>query len=262
MIKVQPQFRNQIWGNRMLNNLFGINDGKIGEVWLLSGHPLFTTLIDNRSINDISKELCGKDFERFPLLIKLISTSDWLSVQVHPDDEYARSVEKEPWGKNEAWYFLTDGEIAICEEPSRLVEAFEKGNWSDVLRIEKIKKGTFVNIPAGVIHALGSNSTVIEVQQSSDLTYRIYDWGRPRETHIKKALEVSKAVKFEELIVEKINTKYFIMEYVKTSKINGFSVVVPTILEKNFGAFVIPKDSREYVENSVVIKLGEFFLNS
>ncbi|ANQ54388.1 mannose-6-phosphate isomerase [Thermosipho sp. 1063] len=262
MIKVRPQFRNQIWGNKKINEIFGIKEGKIGEIWLVSGHPLFTTLVDGKDINEISESLCGERFERFPLLVKLISTSDWLSLQVHPDDEYAKIVENEPWGKNEAWYFLSDGEIAICEEPSLIPRAVKEGNWQGILKILKVKKGTFVNIPAGIIHALGPNSTVIEVQQSSDLTYRIYDWGRPRETHLKKALEVAKSVKFKDLFFDRIDTKYFKMDVVKNCKIDGFSIVVPEKIDKNFGASIIPRGSKEDIYDSIVIRLGEFFLNS
>lgn len=194
MKKVYPFFRKMIWGNPELNKIFEIPGEPIGEIWLVSGHPFHTSLLDDgKNINEFSEKLCGKKFERFPLLVKLISSSSWLSVQVHPDDDYAKSVENEPWGKNEAWYFLSDGTIAICENPSLIEDALNNGDWNNVLRIEKIKAGTFVNIPAGTIHALGPNSTVIEVQQSSDLTYRIYDWGRERETHIKKGLRSSKA---------------------------------------------------------------------
>lgn len=263
MIKVKPQFRPQVWGDPRLNEIFGISlEQPIGEIWLLSGHPLFTTLINGRSLNDVSKELCGKTFERFPLLVKLISTSSWLSLQVHPDDEYAKKVENEPWGKSEAWYFLTDGEIAICEEPAFIPKALETGKWDNVIKKIKVKKDTFINIPAGVVHALGPNSVVVEVQQSSDLTYRIYDWGRPREIHIQKALEVAKPAKIENLICDNINTKYFEMREVQNNKIEGFAIVVPKEIDKQFSAYIVPSGSSEIVNDSIVITLGEFFLNS
>ncbi|SHH20997.1 type I phosphomannose isomerase catalytic subunit [Thermosipho atlanticus] len=259
---VKPFFRRMVWGNPKLNEIFQLDGEPIGEIWLVSGHPLYTTEIAGKKINEVSDTLCGKKFNRFPLLVKLISSASWLSVQVHPDDEYARTVENEPWGKNEAWYFLTDGVIAICEDPSLISTAMKEGNWNEVLKIEKVSAGTFVNIPAGTIHALGPNSTVIEVQQSSDLTYRIYDWGRPRETHIKKALEVSKSVKFEDLIVNKINTKYFEMREVTREIVDGFSIIVPKEINKDFGARIISIGEKEEIENSILIKLGEFFLNS
>ncbi|MBO8160270.1 MAG: class I mannose-6-phosphate isomerase [Thermosipho sp. (in: Bacteria)] len=259
---IKPYFRQIIWGNSELNKIFGISGEPIGEIWLVSGHPFYTSVINGKKINEASLEICGKRYERFPLLVKLISSSSWLSVQVHPDDEYAQKKENEPWGKSEAWYFLTDGEVAICENPALIPEALEKNNWNEILRKEKVKAGTYMNIPAGTIHALGPNSTVIEVQQSSDLTYRIYDWGRPRETHIQKALEVSQPVRFEELIVDKIETKYFEMRNVLDEEIEGFSIVVPKFIDKNFAAKIIPVDKKEKVENSIIIKLGEFFLNS
>ncbi|MBO8140012.1 MAG: class I mannose-6-phosphate isomerase [Thermosipho sp. (in: Bacteria)] len=262
MEKVYPFFRKMIWGNPELNKIFDIKGEPIGEIWLVSGHHFHTSVLSSgRNINEASEQLCGKKFDRFPLLVKLISSSSWLSVQVHPDDEYAKSVENEPWGKNEAWYFLSDGTIAICEEPSLIKNALKKGNWNNVLRIEKIKAGTFVNIPAGTIHALGPNSTVIEVQQSSDLTYRIYDWGRGRETHIKKALEVAKPVKFKDLLAPNVETKYFLMKEILEEKIQDFSIVVPKKITKDYSAFLISNGDFEKVKNSIVIKLGKFFLN-
>ncbi|QTA37811.1 class I mannose-6-phosphate isomerase [Thermosipho ferrireducens] len=254
-----PFFRRMVWGNPEINNIFGLDGEPVGEIWLVSGHPLFTTILEGESINKKSQEILGKKFSRFPLLVKLISTSSWLSVQVHPDDEYAKAVENEPWGKTEAWYFLTDGNIAICEDPSLIPEAISNNTWSKALRIEKIKAGTFVYIPAGTIHALGPNSTVIEVQQSSDLTYRIYDWGRPRETHIDKALEVSKPVRFEDLIKHKISSKYFEMYSVENSDVQGFSITVPKNITKDYSAKIIPVNAKSKVTNSIVIRLGEFF---
>lgn len=263
MIKVEPFFRKMVWGNPVLNKIFEMDGDPIGEIWLVSGHPFhFSKLSDGSTINEASMKLCGKNFERFPLLVKLISSSSWLSVQVHPDDDYAKNVENEPWGKNEAWYFLNDGIVAICENPSLILNALENGKWDNVLRIEKIKAGTFVNIPAGTIHALGPGSTVIEVQQSSDLTYRIYDWGRKRETHIKKALEVAKPIKFENLLVSHVDTEYFSMKEVLNDKVSGFSIIVPKNIQRDFAAFLIPKNELEKVENSIVINLGKFFLNS
>lgn len=262
MIKIEPKFREQVWGDFNLNKTFGIKGNPIGEVWLLSGHPLYTTNINGKTVNEASNELCGKEFKRFPLLIKLISTNAWLSLQVHPDDEYAQRVEGEPWGKSEAWYFLKDGEIAICEDPTLIPQALKSGNWEKVIRKVKVKKGTFVYIPAGVIHALGPNSTIIEVQQSSDLTYRIYDWGRQRELHIEKALQVAKKTKYENLLMEKISCEYFNMEELFEGYVDGFAVAVPKKIEKNFGAFLIPKGSKEFVRDSIIITLGEFFLNS
>ncbi|MGC8820304.1 MAG: type I phosphomannose isomerase catalytic subunit [Fervidobacterium sp.] len=250
-IKILPEFRPMIWGNFELNRVFGVSaENPIGEVWLLSGHPLYENVLDTKeTINEFGKKIYNGRYKRFPILIKLVSTSQWLSVQVHPDDEYAKKVENEPWGKSEVWYFLTDGELAICEEVGILSELAEHGEFNKLpryLTFVKIKSGTFVNIPAGTVHALGPNSTVIEVQQSSDLTYRIYDWGRPRETHIQKAISVAKNIKVSEIVFEntyKLSNGYFTM-HVLTDERNfpkeaRFPIVrIPLKLSREFCASI------------------------
>lgn len=252
-VKILPQFRPMVWGNPELNNKFNIPKTEtnlpIGEVWLLSGHPLYETTLENGlTINQFGYNIYNGKYPRFPILIKLVSTNQWLSVQVHPDDEYARNVENEPWGKSEAWYFLTDGEFAICEDVEKMREYIASGRINkldEILTFVKVKKGTFVNIPAGTVHALGPKSTVIEVQQSSDLTYRVYDWGRPRETHLEKALQVSKNVSLSNIVFENIGilkTKYFCMQQVLSQdelNKNTLIVHIPTQISEKYCARLI-----------------------
>ena len=151
----------RVWGGSRL----GFGEG-IGEVWLLEE----------------------------PLLIKLIDPADWLSVQVHPPDAYALAREGKP-GKTEAWYVLSEGEIVygFRRRVSReeVLERARTGRLDEVLRRLRVRRGDVVYIPAGTVHALGPGTMVYEVQQPSDLTYRIYDYGRPRELHLEKALEVA-----------------------------------------------------------------------
>ena len=113
-----------------------------------------------------------------PLLVKLLDPADWLSVQVHPPHEYALRVEGKP-GKYEAWYVLSPGERALA------------GTLEEVLRRVRVEPGQVLYLPAGTIHALGPGVRVYEVQTPSDLTYRLYDYGRPRELHLEKALDVA-----------------------------------------------------------------------
>ncbi|MBZ4662064.1 MAG: mannose-6-phosphate isomerase, partial [Thermotoga sp.] len=124
-IKVFPKLRKQIWGSYRLGEMFGSNE-KIGEVWLLSGHPLFITEAEGGlDLNNDMEKLIGKKLPRFPLLVKLITAEDWLSVQVHPNDDEAQELENEPWGKTEAWYFVEKGQIAIGEDPEKIKRALE-----------------------------------------------------------------------------------------------------------------------------------------
>lgn len=129
-----------------------------------------------------------------PLLVKLLDPAEWLSVQVHPPHEYALRVEGKP-GKYEAWYVLSPGEIVYgvkrslsWEEAQRRAE---EGHLEEVLQKVRVVPGQVVYLPAGVVHALGPGTRVYEVQTPSDLTYRLYDYGRPRELHLEKALEVA-----------------------------------------------------------------------
>ncbi|KHG65964.1 mannose-6-phosphate isomerase [Thermus sp. 2.9] len=151
----------RIWGGSAL----GFGPG-IGEVWLCE----------------------------HPLLVKLLDPRDWLSVQVHPPHAYALRVEGRP-GKYEAWYVLSPGEIVhgfsrpVTREE---VEARARaGTLDEVLNRVRVERGQVVYLPAGLVHALGPGVRVYEVQTPSDLTYRLYDYGRPRELHLEKALEVA-----------------------------------------------------------------------
>lgn len=151
----------RIWGGSGL----GFGPG-IGEVWLCEA----------------------------PLLVKLLDPADWLSVQVHPPHAYALKVEGKP-GKYEAWYVLSPGEIVYgFSRPLDLEEAPRRAQEStldEVLNRVRVAPGQVVYLPAGVVHALGPGVRVYEVQTPSDLTYRLYDYGRPRELHLEKALEVA-----------------------------------------------------------------------
>ena len=133
-----------------------------------------------------------------PLLMKLIFTSERLSVQVHPDDAYAE-LHHQSLGKTEAWYVI-DAEpgaaVAVgFREPitrERLQEAARSGEIERLLAWHKVKAGDVVFVPAGTVHAIGAGLTICEVQENSDITYRLYDYGRPRELHLEHGVAVSK----------------------------------------------------------------------
>ena len=270
MIRIFPRLKPQVWGNEELGKMFGSRE-KIGEVWLVSGHPLLVTEMEGGlDLNEDMESLIGKKLPRFPLLIKLISASEWLSVQVHPDDEKARELEGEPWGKTEAWYFLEDGTVALGEDPSEVLKALKNGNWNLALKKIRVGRGTFVFLPAGTVHALGPGGLLLEVQQASDVTYRIYDWGRPRETHLEKAAKVMKPCKLKELLFEgsdRFECEYFTVEIMKDGEADGFCILI-ALKEgklngkrvKRFETFLVPKDSKVRIDTNVFcVKLGKFF---
>lgn len=191
--------------------MYGVDsETPVGEAWVVfDGNEVATGEFAGRVFREVIPEV-GEDFlghgfiekygYEYPLMIKFIDAGDWLSVQVHPDDEYAARFEKESGfrGKDEAWLILEAAPQArIVYGLSRAASAEEveraalDGSLLELLNYVEVKKGDFVYLPAGTIHALGPGILAAEVSQRSDLTYRIYDYGRGRELHLKKALEVA-----------------------------------------------------------------------
>ena len=169
---LEPSFREKVWGTPRLSPLYPDADSKVGEVWFESNPPL-------------------------PLLFKYIFTSEALSVQVHPNDEYAR-VHENSRGKTEMWHILRadpGAKIAIglrqAVTAEELREAAKSGAIEQLLNWVEVKPGETYQINAGTIHAIGAGIALCEIQQNSDITYRLYDYGRPRELHLERGVEVS-----------------------------------------------------------------------
>lgn len=214
----EPIYKDYIWGGRKLEKIGKVLPaGNTAESWEIACHPDGTGLIRNgkykgMSLQDLIDEygpgLLGTDVykrfgSKFPLLIKLIDANRDLSVQVHPDDEYARMNENGELGKNEMW-------IVVDSKPgSRLVsgmtdgvtrKSFEDsitgGRVMDCLNFVETHPGDCFNIPAGFVHAIGEGNLICEIQQNSNTTYRVYDYdrtddnGNKRPLHVKKALDV------------------------------------------------------------------------
>lgn len=219
ILKLKPVFKDYIWGGTRLKSDFGFESDldKLAEGWMLSCHKDGKNIIENgeykgKTLNEVIEEK-GKekvvgtrslDFPYFPVLIKLIDAKDNLSIQVHPDNDYAQRVEGE-FGKTEIWYVLdaTDDAQLIYGFKNKIssekfVDAIKNNTLTDVLNSVKVKKGDLLFIEAGTVHAIGKGTLVAEIQQNSNTTYRVYDYGRlgadgkPRELHIDKAVDVSK----------------------------------------------------------------------
>lgn len=214
---LEPAFKDYIWGGTRLRDDFGkkCDLPKIAESWELSCHKDGMSVIANGEFKgltlsefiqkegkDVLGSSCGK-FEDFPILIKLIDAKDNLSVQVHPDNEYAQRVEGE-YGKTEMWY------IVDCDDGAELLYGFKKeiskeefkerienNTLLEVTNSVPVKKGDVFFIRSGTLHAIGKGILIAEIQQNSNTTYRIYDYGRvgndgkPRQLHIDKALDVT-----------------------------------------------------------------------
>ncbi|MGG7174818.1 type I phosphomannose isomerase catalytic subunit [Clostridium neonatale] len=206
-IKFENLYYNKIWGGRDLKNFrTNLPEGNIGESWDVSCHPNGMSIVANgkfkgksfaKLIEEYGIELLGKNFEnkKFPLLIKLINSKEKLSVQVHPNDEYSR-INENSLGKTEAWYVVdaNPGAKLIVGTIDCDKEIFEKAikeeKTEKYLNEIEVKKGDCFLINSGLIHAIGEGVIIAEIQQNSDITYRIYDYGRPRELHIDRALDV------------------------------------------------------------------------
>lgn len=258
VLKLEPRFRPMVWGNPRLNALFKIEtEPPVGEVWLLSDLEPFVTHIVNGnrlSLRDVMREF-NMNFPRFPILIKLISPAQWLSIQVHPDDELAKAIENEPWGKNECWYFVESGKIAFVPNGTILKSCSEPSQIREHLVYLEMNTGDLFHIPAGLIHALGPDSVVVEVQQASDLTYRIDDWGRKRETHVDKALKAVKNFQLETLVhknFERLNCGTFtVYRTFGRTHLVGFSVVVFLTEGKISGNFAKPYETFIVVDEGI-----------
>ena len=203
-----PIFHEKIWGGRKLADDFGyeIPDGPIGECWAISAHPNGDCAIsggawDGMRLSELwdqHRELFGGvEGDRFPLLVKIIDAKDNLSVQVHPDDAYAAEHENGSLGKRECWYVLDcePGATIVVGQRAHNREEFaqlvEEGRWSDLLNEMPIHKGDFFQIDAGTVHAIKAGTLILETQQSSDVTYRVYDYDRVQDDGTKRELQRS-----------------------------------------------------------------------
>lgn len=214
ILRLKSVTKDYIWGGNRLREEYGkqSDSQRLAESWELSCHPDGMSVIDGgyydgmtlaeflQKYPETAGERCG---EKFPILVKLIDAKDNLSVQVHPDNEYAERYEGDS-GKTETWY------IVECDEDSSIIYGFKENltkeefgaaiadnSLLDKVNVVPVKKGDVFLIQAGTLHAIGKGCLIAEIQQSSNVTYRVYDYdrrddsGNPRELHIEKALDVT-----------------------------------------------------------------------
>lgn len=250
ILKLIPSQKDYLWGGRRLIDEYGKKSEKekLAETWELSAHKDGPSIIENGSfkgknlleyIEIQGKTVLGKNCKElrdFPILIKLIDANDNLSIQVHPNDEYALKNENQ-YGKTEVWVVLDATEDACLyfgfkEEISReeFKKRIEEDTLLEVLNKEKVKKGDVFFIKAGTIHAIGAGIMIAEIQQSSNVTYRVYDFGRvdkdgnKRELHIEKALDVTNRKKVERIMKDYpliAECEYFRVEKIDATHFEG-----------------------------------------
>jgi mannose-6-phosphate isomerase len=202
-----PSFDERPWGVRDLRPIYTkVIKEPVGESWLTwSENVIANGPLNGRTLGEVAaqykRELVGQAApyeDRFPLLAKFLFTADKLSVQVHPDDDGARRI-GQPFGKTECWYVLEakpGAQVALGLKPGVSLDDFEQAihgtraeellNWVDV------QQGDMLYVAAGTVHTIGGGLVLLETQQSSDITYRLYDYGRPRELHIEEGLAAIK----------------------------------------------------------------------
>ena len=209
---LQSVMQEKIWGGTKLRDVFGyeIPSDHVGEYWAISAHPNGVSTIKNGrfagqkldALYAEHRELFGNRPEPvFPLLTKILDANDWLSVQVHPDDAYGLEHEGE-LGKTECWYVIAAAEGAEiiyghnAKSKEELRQQIESKDWDHLLTKIPVKAGDFFYVPSGTMHAIGSGILILETQQSSDTTYRVYDFDRKddagnlRELHLEQSIDV------------------------------------------------------------------------
>lgn len=209
-LKLAPEFRDYVWGGGRLRpghvptaEAWVVWEGDQIESGILAGKTLGETAVEF-GVELLGQRVFAHTGLRFPMLVKLLDCAQWLSLQVHPNDEEARKLEGlGQFGKTEAWHILDsepDAKLIAGLKPgttsAELADAIRNGTVTEISRYVSVSKGDTVFMPSGTLHSLGPGLLIYEVQQTSDLTYRVYDWGRPqtekRRLHIEKSIQVTR----------------------------------------------------------------------
>lgn len=282
---LKPLFMYRIWGGTALRDKFNyeIPSENTGECWAISSHENGDCEITNGKFKGMTlsnlwsnhKELFGNmPGDKFPLLTKILDANDNLSVQVHPDNEYAKENENGELGKTECWYIIDcddDAEMIFghnAKSKEELEYMISNNKWSDLLKRVKVNKGDFFYVPSGTIHALCKGTLVLETQQNSDTTYRVYDYdrvdsnGNKREIHVDNSIDVTTVPHVENKpnysIIENDNfklTTFLSNEFFSVHKLDVFTEYSST-QDKPFELYSVIDGDGKLVSNS-----NEYSLN-
>ena len=286
-LKFNNIYYEKIWGGRDFEEFrTNLPEGKIGESWDIACHKNGTGTVVNgslkgKTLQEIFEhyplEIIGSKImeDRFPLLLKLINAREPLSVQVHPSDEYGLKMEND-FGKTEAWYVLSaeENSYLILGTKDTSKEEFkhallENRDLTPYLNEVKVKEGETFFIRSGLLHAIGPGLVIYEIQQNSDTTYRVYDYGRPRELHVEKSLDV---IDFElkgeaktgikRMIPGGIKTNLILNEYFSLEKYEVKGMVQEHSDPERFYIFTVANGEGEigYEDGSEALRKGDSVL--
>lgn len=287
LLFMRPNFAHTIWGGTRLKDIFGYDEpgDDIGECWGISAHPGGDDLIDGGEYDGVKlsdlyerhPELFGNiESDRFPLLVKIIDAKADLSIQVHPDDAYAQVHENGSLGKTECWYIIDCPENARlvvghnARTREELVSMVREERWDDFIRYVPVKKGDFIQINPGTVHAITAGCMLLETQQSSDITYRVYDYGRlqngaPRELHIEQSLDVitvpaedasKSVVNYSNVPADKLN----VIESCRFYKVFKITVDKGFEFDMEFPFMNMSVISGEGCIDGIPVRIGEHFI--
>ncbi len=296
-LKFKPRFRDKIWGGQKIKDVLKINFGDLpncGEAWALSGVEDNETVVANgfltgNELNELVEIYMddlvgGKVYEQykneFPILVKFIDANDWLSIQVHPDNELARKRGLSN-GKTEMWYIISS------EENSQLISGFSQtvnqkvyldhlknNTLQEILNFEIVKADDIFYMPSGRVHALGPGILLAEIQQTSDTTYRIYDWdrsddqGKQRDLHTNEAIEAIDYNTYNDYKTDYPHIKNQSVEAVKAPYFTTQVLHLDMPMIKSFAKIdsfiiytcVMGKVAVKYPEGKVELNMGECLL--
>lgn len=286
-IKFENIYFEKVWGGDEFKEFrSNVKGGSIGESWDIACHSNGMSIAANgifkgkslkELIDEFGEDIVGSnvDKDNFPLLVKLINSKDYLSVQVHPNDEYAKEYENQQ-GKTEAWYIMSacEGSNLIvgtngCTK-EQFIDAIKNNKVEDCLNFVNVKQGDCFLINSGLVHAIGKGLVILEVQQNSDVTYRVYDYGRDRELHIDKSLDVidfnGKAINLSKNL-RKMESGYSTIDFCKNDYFEMMKIDIESewrdASNENRFYIITCVQGEGYIESSnfkEVIKTGDSYL--
>lgn len=284
---LKPVFKQMLWGGSKLSTEFGyqIPGDDTGECWAISAHPngdceVREGLYEGKKLSELWQEhrelFGGLDLDRFPLLTKIIDARDDLSIQVHPNDAYAGEHENGSLGKTECWYVLDcpeDAALVVGHNAStrkELQEMVEQGRWGELIREIPVKKGDFIQINPGTVHAIKGGLMILETQQNSDITYRVYDYdrltdGKPRQLHVKQSIDVitvpapsaKDSVRFVADLPKNVMNELISCDYYTVWKLD---VTKPVVVEQKYPFLSMSVIEGEGIVNGQMIRKGDHFI--